>query len=146
MKPRNLEYTSAEFSNPDASLQETKPSAWLRPSPVPPPRVDPGLTTLSAIERSAEVLRYTARCGEHWISPEGLLREWLRHILRLTTAVAIPAVFMAPLITLLLGRLLSWTATAVQIANNISEIPAKLSSGMFLLGVGYLIVRWLMPK
>lgn len=45
---------------------------------IPTPGVDPELARLGAIERSAEVLRYTLRRAEYWLSPGGTLRAVLR--------------------------------------------------------------------
>ena len=117
---------------------------WLAPTPVTSPEVDPQITRLSPIERSAEVLRYSIRRAEYWLSPEGLLREWIRRILRLAMALAVPTVLLAPLITLLLFRLQAWSASVLEIVQNISKIPAQLSSGLFFAGVAYLLFRWLM--
>jgi hypothetical protein len=42
-----------------------------QPEPLPEPEVDHDLPQLSAIERSAEVISYTCRRFEYWISPQG---------------------------------------------------------------------------
>jgi hypothetical protein len=118
---------------------------WLhvQPQPVPPPQIDPFLPHLSALERSAEVLRYTTQCTEHWLSPQGVLREWFRRNLRLALAVVIPLLIIAPVITLLLDKLQGWSASAVQIATNLAQMPA-LTTTMLLSAAGVLFIRWLL--
>jgi hypothetical protein len=71
-------------------------------SDIEPPQVDPDIETLSAPERSAEVLRYSLLRAEHRVAPDGALRQWLRRILRLGAFVAIPAFVLLPLAVLLL--------------------------------------------
>jgi len=110
------------------------------------PRIDPELIHLGAIERTAETLRYSALRAEHWLSPNGLLREWLRRILQLAVAVVVPVLVFAPVITALLKRMAAWSADAVIVAQNLSQIPLKLSSGVVISVVGYLLLRWLMRK
>ena len=118
---------------------------WLRvkPQPVLPPQVDPGLPHLSALERSAEVLRYTAQCTEHWLSPQGVLREWFRRNVRLALAVVIPLLVLAPVVTLMFDKLQGWSASALQIATNLAQMPA-VTTTMLLSAAGVFIYRWLL--
>ncbi|MEA3208563.1 MAG: hypothetical protein QOE70_1620 [Chthoniobacter sp.] len=111
-----------------------------------PPRIDPDLTTLDPIERAAETLRYSALRTEYWLSPKGLLREWLRRILQLGVAVLVPLLIFAPLISVLLEKCAGWSAQAVVIAANLSKVPVKLSSGVALTAVGVLLLRWLFRR
>src|SRR5688572_310057 len=73
-----------------------------QPKPLPPPRVDPNLAQFNALERSAEVFRYSFQRCEYWISPKGWLREWLRFNIRLALLLTIPSVLVVPLVTYML--------------------------------------------
>jgi hypothetical protein len=115
--PANTAIPSPAVTNAGGMQVQTKTKLEL-------PGIDPELTRLGAIERTAETLRYSALRAEHWLSPTGLLREWLRRILRLA----------------------AWSADAVIVAQNLSQIPLKLSSGVMISVVGYLLLRWLMRK
>ena len=118
-------------------------ATWLpvKPQPLLPPQVDPGLPHLSPLERSAEVLRYTAQCTEHWLSPHGVLREWLRRNVRLALAVVIPLLVLAPVVTLMFDKLQGWSASALQIATNLAQMPA-VTTTMLLSAAGMVLYRW----
>jgi hypothetical protein len=137
--PANTAIPSPAVTNAGGMQVQTKTKLEL-------PGIDPELTRLGAIERTAETLRYSALRAEHWLSPTGLLREWLRRILQLAVAVVVPVLVFAPVITALLKRLAAWSADAVIVAQNLSQIPLKLSSGVMISVVGYLLLRWLMRK
>ena len=70
---------------------------------IEPPQVDPELETLSGPDRAAEALRYSLLRAEHYLSPDGSLRRWLRLILKVGAFVAIPALVLIPLALLLLA-------------------------------------------
>ena len=95
------------------------PSTWVRktrglvvkgwePQPLAVPQVDESLTSLTPIERSAEVFRYTFVKAEYWVSPGGWMREWLRFNVRLALLLAMPALLVAPLISTALKQLTAW--------------------------------------
>ncbi|MDB6117694.1 MAG: hypothetical protein JWO08_1475 [Verrucomicrobiaceae bacterium] len=130
-----------------ARLEDDEPlRQWLMvnpPQPLGPPHVDPALPQLSGLERAAEVLRYTAQCTEHWLSPHGTLREWFRRNLRLAFAVVIPLLVMAPVVTLLFDQLRGWSASALDIATNLARMPA-VTFTMLLSAAGVFLYRWLL--
>src|SRR5438270_11031932 len=95
-----------------------------------PPRVDPRLTSLTPLERAAEVLRYSVLRAEYWLSPEGAMRQRIRFALRLWIYVMIAAL-IAPGITAVIQHVTGWTAMSAEIVRNIAEIPLGL--GKFLL-------------
>jgi hypothetical protein len=99
------------------------------PKPLPPPRVDPALPQFNALERSAEVFRYSANRLEYWISPSGWLREWLRFNIRLALLLAIPSLLVVPLITFALGQLSVW-----------SDMLAHTTSRMILFPLSALLI------
>lgn len=81
-----------------------------QPKPLEPPKVDPELPQLTAVERSAEVFRFTALSTEHWLSPQGYLREWLKFNARVFMLLLIPTLLVVPLITFTLGQFMTWAA------------------------------------
>ena len=108
-------------------LTTPKPSELTQ---LNPPRVDPRLTSLTPLERGAEVLRYSILRAEYWLSPQGAMRRRIRFAVRLWVCVAIAAL-IAPGITAVIQRVTGWTAMSAEIVRNIAEIPLGL--GKFLL-------------
>ena len=97
-------------------------SEWNQES-VPEPQVDPELPNLSAIERSAEVFRYTAHKTEYWISPRGFIREWFRFNLRIAVILGIPSFFVVPIITYALTQFTTWTNLLATTVTNMIVFP-----------------------
>lgn len=93
------------------------------PTPLPPPRVDPDLANFTALERSAEVFRYTLHRLEYWLSPRGWLREWFRFNIRLSLVLAIPSFLVAPLITFALSQLSAWSALLADTTSRLILFP-----------------------
>ncbi|SRR6266496_5108759 len=100
------------------------------PTQLTPPRIDRQLTSLTPLERAAEVIRYSVLRTEYWLSPDGAMRQRIRFALRLWIYVMIAAL-IAPGITSLLQHVTGWTAMSAEIVQNIAEIPLGL--GKFLL-------------
>ncbi len=100
------------------TLAATLVAAW-QPTSIPQPEVDPNLTELSGVERAAEVCRYKLLQLEYALSSGGGLRAWLKLNLLVCFLLGIPALFVVPVITLLLGSFATWTAFLFQIALNI---------------------------
>ena len=101
-----------------ATLGATLTAAW-QPTPIAAPEVDPDLTELSGVERSAEVFRYKLLQLEYALSSGGGLRAWLKLNLLVSFLLGIPALFVVPVITLLLSSFATWTAFLFQTALNI---------------------------
>jgi len=95
-----------------------------------PPRVDPQLTSLTPLERAAEVLRYSVLRAEYWLSPDGAMRQRVRFAVRLWIYVMIAAL-IAPGITAVIQHVTGWSAMSAEAVKNITEIPLGL--GKFLL-------------
>jgi len=85
----------------DSRLPALQPEP-REPPPLDPPQVDPDLHDLSAVERMAEVLRYSLLSLEHAISQDGLLRRWLLRVLRIGAFLGIPVLVLLPLTLVLL--------------------------------------------
>jgi len=118
-----------------------------QPEPLPEPEVDPDLPRLSAIERSAEVLSYTCRRFEYWLSPQGTLREWLKFNLRLAIGLAVPSLLVAPLVTLALGQFNVWIDLITKTTSNLVLVPLSvllvigLIAGLVSIGRSILVMR-----
>lgn len=73
--------------------------------PLPEPELDPDLSELPLLSRSAEVLRYQGSRLEYALSPNGFLRGWVLLVLRIAIFVGVPCVLIAPLLVLILRAL-----------------------------------------
>jgi hypothetical protein len=115
-------------------LTTSEPSG---PTQLNPPRVNRQLTSLTPLERAAEVLRYSVLRAEYWLSPDGVMRQRVRFAVRLWVYVMIAAL-IAPGITAVIQRVTGWTAMSAEIVRNITEIPLGL--GKFLLACFALMI------
>ncbi len=126
-----------EGANNNISRQSLTKKAW-HPAALLPPQVDSEFELLGPIERSAEVLCYQCRKAEYWISPGGWLREWIRLNLRVAVFLAIPAITVVPLMTLMLEGVSSWVVHCRTIQANLLQSPF---AALLLIGV-CLAVAW----
>ena len=113
---------------------------------IPTPGVDPKLAGLPPIERSAEVLRYTLRRAEHWLSPGGTLRAVLRLSLRLALLTGIPACTIGPVVILLLKGAAAASASFVTIAANLAAMSIWLITAVLGFAVLTALVRTFLRK
>lgn len=93
------------------------------PQELPPPTVDPALSELTAVERSAEVIRHTVSSFEYWLSPKGALREWMRFNCRIAAFLAVPALLVVPLVTFALRQIQSWIKLIADTTSNLILFP-----------------------
>ena len=110
------------------------------------PRVDPELVRLSVIERLAEVLRYTLRRAEHWLSPGGTLRAVLRLSLRLALLTGIPACTIGPVVLLLLEGAAAASASLATTAANLVAVSLSLITAVLGFAVLIALVRMFLRK
>lgn len=113
---------------------------------IPTPRVDSQLVRLSVIERLAEVLRYTLRRAEHWLSPGGTLRAVLRLSLKLALLTGIPACTIGPVALLLLEGAAAASASFVAIAANLAALSISLITAVLGFAVLTALVRTFLRK
>jgi hypothetical protein len=131
----------APADSPRPAIAKAFQRAW-KPVPVPPPEVDPQLTALPLIQRSAEVLRYKILQLEYAVSPEGALRGWFKLNVLLFLLIGIPAVLFVPVITLILGSLAVWTDfLANAVMNILRALVGLLAIGAIITVVGFLFTR-----
>jgi hypothetical protein len=111
------------------------------------PRVPEDLQSLDPIGRGAETLRYSTLRLEYWLSPNGLLREWLRWNLAAGLSLSIPAIIVVPVATYLLTQFATWTALLMQIVKNLLVFPIlalvilALVTGIGIIGKTLMIGR-----
>jgi len=118
--------------------------AAARPVPLEPPQINPDLTGLSALERSAEVLRYSACRLEYWLSPRGELRAWLKLNLLLALLLAVPAVLVGPVLTYCFWTAATWSQFLLATAVNILlTVLAAMGVVVLLSAASFVIQRLL---
>ena len=77
-------------------------------TPICKPVVNIQLDRMNGLQRAAESFRYVLLYVEHWISPKGSIRNWLRMNCRLCAWLLIPTLFILPGIGLILWQLTFW--------------------------------------
>lgn len=115
----------------------------LTPVPLPVPRASAEVSSPDVLRRSAAVFIHTVLRAEHWLSPNGLLREWLRRWLLLAVLTCVPVFLFSPIIAVLLEHLTLWSASLLNICTNLAAIPGRIANGLFLVVGGVLLLRWL---
>ncbi|MDF1713797.1 MAG: hypothetical protein P1U90_16290 [Akkermansiaceae bacterium] len=119
------------------------PTPWqsllVQPRPVERPIVDEGFLRLPAWKRSVASIVYCVRKFEHWLSPQGWLRQWLRINVLAAVLIGTSALLLGPVVTALLVSLFDWTNISVNIVVKIMSMVAILPpvllaivSGVFL--------------
>ena len=72
------------------------------------PVVNAQLDQMNGLQRATESFRYVLLGFEHWISPEGSIRNWLQTNCRLCVWLLIPVLFVLPAVGLILWQLAFW--------------------------------------
>ena len=83
------------------------------------PTVDSELHRMNGLQRATESFRYVLLRWEHWVSPTGDMREWLRRNTRLSALLLIPALFVMPIIGLILWQVSGWLNLLTSIAGRL---------------------------
>ena len=81
------------------------------------------LHRMNALQRSTESFRYVLLSTEQWISPNGLLREWLRNNVRVGAWLFIPSVLVMPAVSLILWQLTGWLTMLTTIFEQLIFLP-----------------------
>ncbi len=90
------------------------------------PAVDPEFQRLNGLQRAAESLRYVFLRWEHWVSPSGDMREWLRHNACIGAWLLIPAIVVMPAIGLILWQVTGWLSMLTSIAVKLIVLPVLI--------------------
>ena len=94
-----------------------------KPRPIERPTIDAELESMPWPERCAEAICYAFLLAEHWLSRQGVLREWLRLNVWVGVALLAAALLIVPPVTLLLEGVAGW-AGLVQMS--VSSITATV--------------------
>jgi hypothetical protein len=111
------------------------------PQPIPQLQVDPELTNLCGTQRMVEALRYFILSTEYWISPDGVLREWLRVMAKAGILILCPLVIFMPTVTFALWQVALWVAFLVMITKSLIVFPLAALAAIALSGVLVIVVR-----
>jgi len=114
--------------------------ALWQPRRLPEPRLSPEFFRMTPFQRSVESVVYALARLEHWLSPEGGLRAWLRLNAIVGLVLCISAVLAVPAITHVFGEVVTWTSLADAMAGNLSGAvlrlpPLVVTAGAVLLGL-----------
>ena len=114
--------------------------SW-RPMHLLQPSVDPLFPRMGILERTAESLRYCLLKAEHWLSPGGFLREWLRNNSKVAVLLGIPVLLVMPVLLLLFTQIVSFSTLLMMIAKNIAMAVMALLAALVALLILRSVVR-----
>lgn len=117
-----------------------------QPKEGKPPKVDPELTEMCGIERSAEVTRYSILSLEWWLSKEGTLREWLRLHSKLGCFLLIPALLILPVGGFICWQIARCIGSLVNIATNLILFPLAVLIALIVTMFVVSVIRTLIGK
>ena len=109
--------------------------------PTCKPVVNKPLAGMNWLQRSTECIRYSLLSIEHWISPEGNIREWLRTNLRWSAVLAIPTMTAFPIVTLALWELEAWVNALTAIVGKLVYLPILVLLALISTAVVFRIIR-----
>ena len=119
----------------------TRIKAHWHPQPLKAPQVDPDLPHLNALQRAVEALRDGFLALEHWMSPNGRIREFIRFNAILAVVLLVPALVIMPIITLILGQVAGWVAALANIACSLVIIPLAVLATIILVKLVIVVTR-----
>ncbi len=90
---------------------------------IQPPQVDSQFHRMNDLQRATESFRYVILRWEHWVSPTGDMREWLRHNTHIGAWLLIPAVCVMPIVGLILWQITGWLSILTSIAAKLIVLP-----------------------
>ena len=103
--------------------------------PVSPPAVDNEFHRLDGLQRATESLRYVVLRWEHWVSPGGDIREWLRQNTRIGVLLLIPSICVMPVIGLILWQLNGWMSMLTSIVGGLIVLPILILLALFVVRI-----------
>ena len=111
------------------------------PKSVEPPQVDPDLENLNPFQRSAESIRYSVLSLEFWLSPDGQVREWIRHHSKLALILGIPVFLLFPIVTFALWQMATWLGLLLSIAGHLILFPITALVALLILTMVINLIR-----
>ena len=133
-------------------LVPTKPSipttlkAQWHPQPLNAPQVDPDLPNLNGLQRAVGALRYAFLSLEHWMSPSGRIREFMRWNAIVAVLLLIPAMLIFPIITLILWQVAGWVGALANIACTLVIISLAVLGSIILVKIIIVVTRALFGR
>ena len=114
--------------------------SW-HPKPLEPPTVDPEFIHLNDMQRAGDSIRYGILSWEFWISPNGQVREWIRHNTRLALVLAPVVLVLIPLIGFGLAQLAAWTVALAIIAGHLIIVPILLLVAFLVISAAVKLIK-----
>lgn len=87
------------------------------------PMVNTSWQRMNGLQRSATAWLHFFLCLERHVSPDGRLREWLHHNVRVSAWLFIPAVLVMPAVSLILWQLTGWVTMLTSLAGKLIVLP-----------------------
>lgn len=87
------------------------------------PVVNTQLQRMNGLQRATESFRYVLLSLEHWMSPDGRVRRWMKTNTRLAVFMAVPTFMAFPVVTVALWELESWVNSLTTIAGKLIVLP-----------------------
>lgn len=114
--------------------------ALWQPRRLPEPKLSLEFRRMTPFQRSVESVVFALAQLEHWLSPEGAMRAWLRLNAIVGLVLCISAVLVVPAVTHVFREMVTWTGLADTMAGNLSGAvlrlpPLVVAAGAVLLGV-----------
>jgi hypothetical protein len=106
--------------------QPKAPLCLWNPIPVSRPVVDPSVLELADPQRSVEIVLYWLARTEHWLSPSGWLRAWVRLNLWTAVVLAVCTFTVVPAVTAVVAGLTGLTQEMSQISDHLGRSFASL--------------------
>ena len=103
----------------------------------PKPLVNTNLGRMTAVQRATESFRYVLLSIEQWIAPDGRLRTWFKHNLRVGAWLFIPALLVMPAVGLILWQLTGWMTMLTVIFGHLIVFPISI---LLVFGVFRIVV------
>ena len=96
---------------------------------------------MNGLNRATESWRFNILSLEYWLSPSGVLRQFIQLVIWMAILLLTPVLLIFPLITFILGTLVKWTVLLTSIAWKLIVLPI-----LVLIGAIVTAFNWLMFK
>lgn len=118
--------------------------ALWNPQPITRPQIDSAVLDLPPAQRGVEVILYWTARTEHWLSPTGWLRAWVRLNLWVAVVLAVCAFTVLPAVAVTVAGLAGLTLEISRISDDLGRSFASLLpliGGLILAGVVLYVAR-----
>ena len=112
----------------------------MKADPIRSPVVNASLDRMNGLQRTAEAFRYFLLSLEHWLSPDGHIREWLRKNFRWSTVIIIPAITAFPVVTVALWELEAWVKALTTIVGKLVILPILVLLAFVSIAISFKII------